>query len=158
MVSETLWCIVVALLWGSTNPLMKKGSAGLDKVNQQKSQSGNNSRESSTNTPSTSSSSESSVGSANNSQTGFLSRSFSELKFLFYNWKYTVPFLINQSGSVLYYWTLSSATLSVAVPLTNALTLTITVLVGKLLGEKAGGPLLYLGVALVFLGIAITNS
>lgn len=143
MLAETFWCIVVALLWGSTNPLMKKGSAGLDQLSPTSS--------------STATDSTKRRGSANKSK-GFIYRSFSELLFLFYNWRYTIPFLINQSGSVLYYWTLSSATLSLAVPLTNALTLTVTVLVGKLLGEKSGGALLYLGVGLVFLGIAISNS
>lgn len=129
--TEALYCVVVALLWGCTNPLMKQGSAGVETVS--------TSSTSSTSTP------------------NLFRRTISELLYLVSNWRYTVPFLINQSGSVLYYWALSSTTLSVAVPLTNSLTLVITVLVGKLLGEKSQGSLLYLGIILVFIGIGITN-
>lgn len=134
MYAETFWCIIVAVIWGGTNPLMKKGSAGIEKA-------------------------PADVTSANKTQKeeSFIHRSLVELKFLIFNWKYTLPFLVNQSGSILYYWTLSSATLSVAVPLTNALTLIVTVLVGKVLGERSGGFLLYIGIGLVFAGVAITN-
>lgn len=130
MFGETFWCIAVALLWGCTNPLMKRGASGVEKV-----------------------SSESPL----DKQKGLILKTLLELQYLVFNWRYTLPFLINQGGSVLYYWTLSTATLSVAVPLTNACTLVITVLVGKLLGEKSEGPVLYIGVVLVFVGIAITS-
>lgn len=49
--------------------------------------------------------------------------------------QYLIPFLLNQCGSVVYYLTLASADLSVAVPITNSLTMIITTLTGKLLGE-----------------------
>ncbi|ELU14585.1 hypothetical protein CAPTEDRAFT_134113, partial [Capitella teleta] len=61
-----------------------------------------------------------------------------EFKFLFLNWKYLLPFLLNQSGSVLYYMTLASADLSLAVPVTNSLTFVFTGLGGKLCGEEFG--------------------
>ncbi|KPP57823.1 hypothetical protein Z043_124413, partial [Scleropages formosus] len=48
---------------------------------------------------------------------------------------YLVPFLLNQSGSLIYYLTLASADLSLAVPLTNSLTFLFTLLGGALLGE-----------------------
>ena len=32
MMWESVWLIVVALLWGSTNPLMRKGGKGIEDV------------------------------------------------------------------------------------------------------------------------------
>lgn len=136
--NDTLWCVVVAFLWGLTNPLMKQGSEGLNESNKSKS-------------PSPSSKQK------NQDNSGLLNKTYQDFKYLLFNYRYTVPFLVNQGGSLLYYWTLSTATLSVAVPLTNALTLVITVLTGRFLGEKSEGVLLYLGVSLVFIGIGITN-
>lgn len=81
-----------------------------------------------------------------------------EIRYLVLNWRYTVPFLINQAGSLLYFWTLSTANLSVAVPLTNSLTLVIATLVGKVLGEKTGGPSLYIGIILILTGVTISAS
>lgn len=81
-----------------------------------------------------------------------------EIKYLILNWRYSLPFVINQSGSVLYFWTLSTASLSIAVPLTNALTLVVATLVGKALGEKTGGLYLYLGIVLILIGVIISSS
>lgn len=81
-----------------------------------------------------------------------------ELKYLILNWKYYVPFLINQFGSVLYYWTLSTANLSVAVPLTNSLTFLIASVTGQLLGERVSGPYFYLGVFLILSGTFISTT
>ncbi|KFP86374.1 Transmembrane protein 234, partial [Apaloderma vittatum] len=50
-----------------------------------------------------------------------------------------VPFLLNQSGSLLFYLTLASTDLSVAVPLCNSLALIVTLVTGKILGEDIGG-------------------
>ncbi|KFU91823.1 Transmembrane protein 234, partial [Chaetura pelagica] len=50
-----------------------------------------------------------------------------------------VPFLLNQGGSLLFYLTLASTDLSLAVPLCNSLALIITVVTGRLLGEDIGG-------------------
>lgn len=43
---------------------------------------------------------------------------------------------LNQSGSVLYFFTLQNVDLSLAVPVTNSLTFVFTALVGWILGEK----------------------
>ncbi|KXJ27609.1 Transmembrane protein 234 [Exaiptasia diaphana] len=67
------------------------------------------------------------------------------------NGEYMVPFLLNQSGSVLFYLTLASADLSLAVPITNALTFIITILSGTLLGEES----VSLGMALVMAGVSL---
>ncbi|XP_046567888.1 transmembrane protein 234 homolog isoform X2 [Haliotis rubra] len=78
-----------------------------------------------------------------------------ELGFLFFNWKYLIPFLVNQSGSVLFYITLASAELSLAVPLTNSLTFIFTSLSGRLLGEKIHHWETYAGMVCVVLGVAL---
>lgn len=58
-----------------------------------------------------------------------------EIVHLFKNWKYTLPFLLNQSGSVFYNILVAKLDLSVAVPVVNSLTFLITILVGMLLNE-----------------------
>ncbi|CAD1473483.1 unnamed protein product, partial [Heterotrigona itama] len=58
---------------------------------------------------------------------------FKELAFLVTNLKYIIPFIINQSGSVLYFLTLSKADISLAVPVTNSLTFVITAMTGWIL-------------------------
>ncbi|KAH3697080.1 transmembrane protein 234 homolog [Dreissena polymorpha] len=78
-----------------------------------------------------------------------------ELCFLLSNWRYLVPFLINQSGSVLYYITLASAELSLAVPITNSLTFIFTALSGHMLGEKVSSYKTVFGILLVSLGVIL---
>ena len=78
-----------------------------------------------------------------------------EVKFLALRWQYAIPFLINQSGSVLYYFTLSQADISLAVPITNSLTFLVTSLVGRLLGEKIQSNLTYIGMVMVLCGVAL---
>ncbi|XP_070556434.1 transmembrane protein 234 homolog [Ptychodera flava] len=110
MIYNAVWLTVVAFLWGATNPLIKQGSAGIDKI--QKS----------------------------NAVWQFVA----EITFLATNWKYIVPFLINQSGSLVYYLTLASAgwwklftfTIVLTCRITNSLTFIFTTLTGKILGEK----------------------
>ncbi|XP_077991726.1 transmembrane protein 234-like [Glandiceps talaboti] len=118
---HAIWLSVVACLWGSTNPLIKRGSAGIEHIHK------------------------------SNPVWQFLA----ELKFLVTNWKYVVPFLINQSGSLVYYLTLASAELSLAVPITNSLTFIFTFLSGKLLGENIGNKDTYIGMLFVMVGVSL---
>ncbi|XP_013396674.1 transmembrane protein 234 [Lingula anatina] len=120
-VANAVWLTFVAFLWGATNPFIKRGSAGIEKIKRK------------------------------NAALQFLA----EIKFLVCSWKYMVPFLINQSGSVVYYLTLASADLSQAVPITNSLTFLFTTLSGTFLGEKVGGKETYLGMLLVILGVSL---
>ncbi|XP_063810325.1 transmembrane protein 234 isoform X2 [Pseudophryne corroboree] len=69
--------------------------------------------------------------------------------------KYIIPFLLNQSGSVVFYLTLVSAELSLAVPICNSLALVFTVMSGWILGEDIGGSGAVLGLLLTTLGITI---
>ncbi|CAN0267732.1 unnamed protein product [Lampetra planeri] len=116
-----LWLTAVALLWGGTNPLLKRGAKGVETVRGR----------------------------------GRLRQLFAELCFLVSNPRYMVPFVLNQSGSLLYYFTLGSADLSVAVPLTNSLTFVFTLITGKLLGENIGGTRALLGMLLMGVGLTL---
>lgn len=53
--------------------------------------------------------------------------------------QYLLSFLTNVAGSVVYYITLASADVSLAAPVSNALTFIITTEAGQLLGENVGG-------------------
>eukprot|EP00106_Octopus_bimaculoides_P005214 XP_014772656.1 PREDICTED: transmembrane protein 234-like [Octopus bimaculoides] len=104
--SDTLisvfWLVLVSVIWGCTNPILKKTSAGIENIKEQNT----------------------------------ILQLKSELLFLVFRLKYVTAFLINQCGSILFYLTLASADLSIAVPLTNSLTFVFTVLTGCFLGEK----------------------
>lgn len=52
-----------------------------------------------------------------------------------------MPLAINLSGSVVYYYTLGHAELSMAVPITNAMTFVVTALTGQLIGERIERPI-----------------
>ena len=84
--------------------------------------------------------------------------------FTFTNWRFLVPFAINQCGSALYVHLLGDAELATAVPVCNALTFVFTALTARALGEDAdsgsGGrrmstPRLLAGVGLVVLGTCL---
>lgn len=118
---HSVWLVAVAVLWGATNPLMKKGSAGIEKI----------------------------------SCSSRVVQLVMEVKFLALRWQYAVPFLLNQSGSLLYYFTLSQADISLAVPIANSLTFLVTSLVSRLLGEKIHSNWTYVGMLLVLCGVAL---
>ena len=65
----------VGAFWGCTNPFLKQGSKGVDRVK----------------------------------ATSALGQLGAELWFLFSNWRYTLPFAINQCGSLMYYITLGGS-------------------------------------------------
>ncbi|KAL5021226.1 hypothetical protein ScPMuIL_000381 [Solemya velum] len=117
---EAFWLVVVAALWGGTNPLIKRGSKGVENIK----------------------------------RSGAIPQFLAELTFLGLNWKYMLPFLVNQSGSVVYYITLASADLSLAVPITNSLTFIFTIVSGKVLGEKVTWETC-LGTVLVAIGVLL---
>ncbi|NXC77526.1 TM234 protein, partial [Anhinga anhinga] len=66
-----------------------------------------------------------------------------------------VPFLLNQGGSLLFYLTLASTDLSLAVPLCNSLALIVTVVTGRILGEDIGGKRAAAGMLLTVLGVTL---
>ncbi|NXF13823.1 TM234 protein, partial [Smithornis capensis] len=66
-----------------------------------------------------------------------------------------VPFLLNQAGSLLFYLTLASTELSLAVPLCNSLALMVMLVTGKILGEDVGGKWAVAGMLLTILGVSL---
>lgn len=120
-ISNAFWLFFVSLLWGSTNPLIRKGSKGIEEIH----------------------------------RSSRIQQFFAEVIFLASNWKYIVPFLLNQCGSVVFYLTLASVDLSIAVPITNSLTMLITTLVGQALGEGRINAGTFLGMILVIAGVTI---
>ncbi|XP_011810823.1 PREDICTED: transmembrane protein 234 isoform X3 [Colobus angolensis palliatus] len=102
---QVLALVLVAALWGTTQPLLKRASAGLQRVHEQT----------------------------------WARQLLQEMKTLFLNTEYLMPFLLNQCGSLLYYLTLASTDLTLAVPICNSLAIIFTLIVGKALGEDIGG-------------------
>ncbi|XP_027557200.1 transmembrane protein 234 [Neopelma chrysocephalum] len=86
---------------------------------------------------------------------GRLGQLLAEIRFLGLNYKYMVPFLLNQGGSLLFYLTLASTDLSLAVPLCNSLALVVTLVTGRILGEDVGGKRAVAGMLLTVLGVSL---
>ncbi|XP_031234650.1 transmembrane protein 234 isoform X1 [Mastomys coucha] len=123
---QVLALVLVAALWGGTQPLLKRASAGLEQVHERT----------------------------------WARQLLQEMKTLFLNTEYLMPFLLNQSGSLLYYLTLASTDLTLAVPICNSLAIVFTLAVGKVLGEDVGGKEAVAGMVLTITGITlcITSS
>ncbi|KAJ2297321.1 hypothetical protein IWW55_004831, partial [Coemansia sp. RSA 2706] len=113
--------ILTALCWGFTNPFIKRGSVGIERIKK-----GN-----------------------------WLMQTVAETWFLFTNWRYVVPLAINLSGSAVYYYTLSAADITVAVPITNSLALVFTILGGLLVGEPMPRGKELAGMMCIVLGAAL---
>ena len=118
--SEIISMVMVAMFWGITNPLLRLGSKGIEKVSSEQ----------------------------------FMMKTVHEMIFLARNWKYTIPFLINQSASILYFWTLANIELSVVVPVVNSLTFIFTVVTGVMLKERLNRETLF-GSILITIGVML---
>eukprot|EP00160_Parvularia_atlantis_P004526 Unigene13835_Nuclearia_a/m.41809 Unigene13835_Nuclearia_a/g.41809 ORF Unigene13835_Nuclearia_a/g.41809 Unigene13835_Nuclearia_a/m.41809 type:complete len:110 (+) Unigene13835_Nuclearia_a:63-392(+) len=77
---------------------------------------------------------------------------------LLLDWRYVLPLALNLSGSVVFYYTLAHADVSVVAPVANSLTFVCTALTGRLLGEDMGSIETWLGMALVVVGVAVSMS
>ncbi|TYZ59889.1 hypothetical protein PybrP1_009202 [[Pythium] brassicae (nom. inval.)] len=89
---------------------------------------------------------------ANNSPAEFLRQLLHWIK----NWRFVVPFVLNQSGSAAYVYLLGSAEISSAVPICNSLTFVFTAITSRLLGEAPKRPIwTYTGMVLILLGVLI---
>lgn len=67
-----------------------------------------------------------------------------------------LPYVVNQSGSLLYYFTLANSDLSLAVPICNALALVFSVATSLVLGEPLRRPwMTCLGAAMVVTGVTL---
>uniref|UniRef100_A0A1X7V2X9 EamA domain-containing protein n=1 Tax=Amphimedon queenslandica TaxID=400682 RepID=A0A1X7V2X9_AMPQE len=121
---KILYYFLVALVWGCTDPLLKRGSHGMDSV----------------------------VTSSNRILSILL-----QLKWLLLNYQFTLPFIINQTGSILYYIVVAQSDISVAVPIINSLKLVVTALVGWLvLGERVQSISTYCGMLCIVIGVSLS--
>ncbi|RYG50114.1 hypothetical protein EON67_05865 [archaeon] len=71
------------------------------------------------------------------------------------NWRFSVPFLVNQTGSMVYNFLLGNADISMASPICNSLTFVFTGITARALGEKQ--PITWqtvVGTALILAGVA----
>ncbi|XP_030884926.1 transmembrane protein 234 isoform X1 [Leptonychotes weddellii] len=102
---QVLALVLVAALWGGTQPLLKRASSRLQQVHERT----------------------------------WARQLLQEMKTLFLDTEYMMPFFLNQCGSLLYYLTLASTDLTLAVPISNSLAIVFTLIVGKVLGEDIGG-------------------
>src|SRR5690606_19023790 len=104
--STILMCLLVGLIWGTTNALIERG-----------------------------------VSSQNSSPKPKVERVWIiavlyDLLELLLNWRVTLPYIANQAGSVLYYFTLGGSEMSLAVPLANSATLVWTLLASLFLSRN----------------------
>ncbi|XP_051174493.1 transmembrane protein 234 homolog [Leptopilina boulardi] len=120
-IESILLLVLVAIFWGATNPFMKKGAVGIEKIK----------------------------------ASSRLKQLIQETLFLFTNFKYLTPFVINQIGSVFYYFTLQRTDLSLAIPVSNSLTFLITAITGKFLGEGQIHRNTYIGMLLILSGTTL---
>lgn len=75
------------------------------------------------------------------------------------NVKIWLPYLLNQSGSIVFYILLANTELSLAVPICNALALLFSFLTSVILGEPIQKPFRsFLGATLVVVGVTICVS
>ncbi|XP_014219832.1 transmembrane protein 234 homolog [Copidosoma floridanum] len=111
----------VSFLWGVTNPLMKKGAQGIERIKSH----------------------------------SITSQFLNDVVFLVRNFKYMIPFLINQCGSLIYVVVIQQTDLSLTVVVANSLTFAITALTGIFLGEKKVHRNTYLGIILILLGTTV---
>ncbi|XP_075398649.1 transmembrane protein 234-like [Tenrec ecaudatus] len=118
---QVLALVLVAALWGGTQPLLKRAFAGLQQVHERT----------------------------------WVQHLLREMKTLFLNTEYLIPFLLNQCGSLLYYLTLASTDLTLAVPIGNSLAIVFTLIFGKVLGEDVGGRRAAAGLVLTVTGITL---
>jgi len=67
-----------------------------------------------------------------------------------------LPYVVNQSGSIMYYFALANSNLSLAVPICNALALVFSIFTSIALGEPIRRPwVTIVGAALVVAGVTL---
>ena len=89
-------------------------------------------------------------------QRGRVDQVVHDLVYMFTHWRFALAFLLNQSGSLFYYYMLGSTPVSRAVPICNSLAFVFTAVTAILLGEQVEDPrYVAAGTACVIVGVAI---
>jgi drug/metabolite transporter (DMT)-like permease len=81
-----------------------------------------------------------------------------KIRFVLTHPRFTLPLLVNLSGSTIFYWALGQTKLSLVVPITKSLEFVFVALTSWLLGEVQLAPSFYLGMILVCLGVGLMTS
>ncbi|CAG4939794.1 unnamed protein product [Colias eurytheme] len=82
-----------------------------------------------------------------------IGQAYAEVVFLLSNWRYVVPWLVNQTGSLAYLAAVQRMPLSIAVPAANSLAFAFTALTGAAIGsEEPLDWVAILGVVLIVAG------
>ncbi|XP_044755915.1 transmembrane protein 234 homolog [Coccinella septempunctata] len=115
--------VTVALLWGCTNPILKRNSTKIVEIK----------------------------------STSKIQKFYLEVKYLFTNLDYMIPFIVNQLGSVIYFIALQNIDISLALPVSNSLTFVFTAIMGWILGEDLPKRNVSLGILLIFIGTALCS-
>jgi len=163
-IEQLLSMIVVGMLWGCTNPLLRKGSLSTTKTTSTTTDDdddgdngdGDGDGEGAGKSPSKSSSS--SAKSKSKSSKSTSTSTINETLKSFMKIQVWLPYVLNQSGSIVFYVLLSNrhADLSLTVPTCNALALVFSFMTSYVLGEKFHKPFqTVLGAALILGGVAI---
>lgn len=135
---DFLSMIVVGALWGCTNPLLRKGSV--------------EATSSSSSSPSTDPKNHISNKEASDSFLASFLKSFIDIKV----W---LPYVLNQSGSLVFYILLAKSDISTAVPICNAMALLFSFATSSVLGETTKNPLrTALGASLILFGVTVCVS
>ena len=130
--------MIVGALWGCTNPLLRKGSVEV--------------------TPPTTASSSSSTHPNKKPKTEEISVLESFLK-SFRNVQVWLPYVLNQSGSLVFYVLLAKSDISLAVPICNATALLFSFGTSSFLGEPIRNPSrTALGASLILIGVTVCVS
>lgn len=84
---------------------------------------------------------------------GLVHKFLLEMQYLVTEWRYVLPFLLNQCGSALYMYTLQGAELSLAVPIANSSAFIFTALASMVLREQMPNKDSFIGMLLISSGI-----
>lgn len=135
---DVLSAVLVGAVWGCTNPFLRKGATNDENI-------GGQSKDGMGEEPTDERSNQS-----NKNQTMVQSL------LRFRRVRVWLPYLLNQSGSILYYKLLATSDLSLSVPVCNALALVFSSATSFLLGERVDRPVAAIfGSLLVTLGVAL---
>lgn len=149
MSKDFLSIILVGAVWGCTNPLVRKGSVESKEL-KSKAVGGCDGCDapSTTDVPNKKDCSSSLISS-------FVKNTYRAIS-KFRRVSVWLPYLLNQSGSIIYYFLLATSDLTTAVPACNGLALVFSSLTSYFLGERLNKPIQGLiGALLVTLGVAI---
>eukprot|EP00386_Alphamonas_edax_P010242 GDKI01033226.1.p1 GENE.GDKI01033226.1~~GDKI01033226.1.p1 ORF type:complete len:155 (+),score=37.63 GDKI01033226.1:155-619(+) len=138
--------VIVGLLWGATTPFIKEGGLDAERQQEEKGDAQQQKRGKAKGEEDTQGKNKAAKGGS------FLGKVFGDLFALLKNWKFLVPYLLNQSGSVAYYRLLGQYDLSLAMPIANTLSLVFTFLTELIVFKQAPTLRATLGCSLILAG------